>query len=513
MHNSLSGNNRDGNHKSPWQQGLSRNYLWNDEYAGKPFDVLIVGGGITGITTALMLQGQGRNCILVDAHNIGFGTTGGTSAHINTFADTSYAEAESAFGQEGAQLFAQAINEGFSIIQANVNTLGIDCDYEIKEGYLYAENEQQMKELQQIYEASVKYNIAVNFTKDIPVPVAFKEALIFPGQAQFHPTKYIQALADAYVAKGGIIVEHFIVDEVARDGDYYRVACNGNAIQAKKVVYATHVPPGINIFSARCAPYRSYVLGVSLADKNYPDALAYDMQDPYHYFRTHTIRRKKYLIVGGNDHKTGHDDPGQAFNDLEKYVREHYQVSEVAFRWSSQYYVPVDGFPYIGLMPGESEIYCATGYNGNGMMLGSVAAKIIADAILGKQNKYRKIFDPSRMKPIAGFKEFVKENADVVYQLVTSQFSAAEIDSVKNIPKDTGRVVELQGKRLAIFKDRDGETHILSPVCTHAGCIVNWNDQEKSWDCPCHGARYDIDGNVLNGPTKKNLDKIDIGEI
>ncbi len=164
-------------------------------------------------------------------------------------------------------------------------------------------------------------------------------------------------------------------------------------------------------------------------------------------------------------------------------------------------------------MPGESHIYCATGYNGNGMMLGTIAGKIVADSILGKSNKYTDVFNPARIKPIAGFKEFIKENADVAYQFVTSQFSATDIDSIKKIPNNTGKVVTLQGKRLAVFKDANGTFHSVSPVCTHAGCIVSWNNEEKSWDCPCHGARYDIEGNVLNGPAQKSLEKIDIEGI
>lgn len=510
MHNNLPDNARDGNLKSPWQQNTTEENHWDEKYTEKIFDVLIVGGGITGMTAALILQKDGKDCIVADAHNIGFGTTGGTSAHINTFADTTFSEAESAFGEEGAQLFADALAEGYSVIQNNVKELGIDCDFEVKDGYLYAEDEQQMEELQEIYKGALKYKVAVNFSKTVPTPVPYKEALTFPGQAQFHPIKYLQGLTDAYVEKGGIITGQTRVENVTKiDGIYYAEG-SGRTIKAKNIFYATHVPPGVNIFSARCAPYRSYVLGVSLSDDNYPDALIYDMQEPYHYFRTHIIDGKKCLIAGGNDHKTAHEDPAKAFKDLEKYIKDYYQVADIMFKWSSQYYVPVDGFPYIGLMPEESHVYCATGYNGNGMMLGSIAGKIVADAISGKHNKYEEIFKPSRIKPIAGFKEFVKENADVAYQFVASQFSATEIDSLKSIPGNTGKMVEFQGKRLAIFKDEDGVVHALNPVCTHAQCIVNWNNEEKSWDCPCHGARYDIDGNVLNGPTQKNLQKINI---
>jgi len=271
------------------------------------------------------------------------------------------------------------------------------------------------------------------------------------------------------------------------------------------VVYATHVPPGITIFSFRCAPCRSYVLGIKLKEESYPDALVYDLQEPYHYVRTQAIDGEKYLLIGGNDHKTGHEDPEKAFASLEKYARKYYAVASLAFRWSSQYYIPVDGLPYIGHIDG---IYCATGFNGNGMMMGSISAKIISDLILGKKSKYEKIFSPSRIKPVDGFAEFVKENADVAYHFIADRFKIQETDSVKRLRPGVGKVVEVDGRKIAAYKDQDGKLHALNPVCTHAGCIVSWNQAESSWDCPCHGARYAIDGSVLTGPATRNLEQL-----
>src|ERR1700759_2214063 len=183
-----------------------------------------------------------------------------------------------------------------------------------------------------------------------------------------------------------------------------------------------NMPPNINLFNFECAPYRSYVMAVKLKSGKYPDALIYDSQEPYHYVRSHTIDGEQLLLAGGLDHKTGHEDPEKAFEELEKYIRKYYSVSSVQYKWSSQYYVPVDGLPYIGKMPMEPKgIYCATGYNGNGMMLGSVAGKILADLVAGKGNKYEELFSPGRIKPVDSFSEFVKENADVAYHFVTDR--------------------------------------------------------------------------------------------
>jgi len=503
---------RDGANLSPWQKNLRKSPSGaNNEVPEAPYDCLIAGGGITGLTAALRLQQAGKTTAIAEAHRIGFGTTGGTSAHINTFADTTYAEAESAFGEEGAQLFADAINEGFALIKQNIDTLNISCDYESKPGYVYAETDAEAKQLEDIYKGAMKVGVAVEYTDEVPTPVSYQKALQFDNQAQFDPLQYLGGLATAYLKAGGRVLENTRVEQVETKEGIHTITAGNTTIRAKALIYATHMPPNINVFNFECAPYRSYVLAVKLKSGKYPDALVYDCQEPYHYVRTHNIDGKPLLLIGGLDHKTGHDDPEKAFADLEKYVQKYYNISSIKYRWSSQYYVPVDGLPYIGRMPLAADgIYCATGYNGNGMMLGSIAGKILSDLISGKGSKYEKLFSPSRIKPIDGFSEFVKENADVAYHFVADRLGIPETDSLKRLLPGTGKLVEVAGEKIAAYRDEDGTIHALSPVCTHAGCIVNWNSEEKSWDCPCHGARYDIDGQILTGPATRNLSHINL---
>ncbi len=499
---------RDGALESPWQKEIAVPSS-SRSVPAQTYDCLVVGGGITGVTAALLLQRSGKRTIIADAHCIGFGTTGGTSAHINTFADTTYKEAESAFGTEGAKLFADAINEGFNLIKKQIDDYQIDCDYESKLGYVYAENEEEAKMLDDIYNGAKQVGVEVEYTESVPTPVPFQKALLFDGQAQFHPLKYLTGLQSAYLAAGGVIREHTRVEQIEqKDG----LHCSGN-IRARAVIYATHMPPDINLFNFECAPYRSYVLAVKLRSGKYPNALIYDSQEPYHYVRSHRIEDQQLLLIGGLDHKTGHEDPEKAFAGLEKYANRYYNISSVKYRWSSQYYVPADGLPYIGKMPMAADgIYCATGYNGNGMMLGSIAGQILADLVSGSQSKYEKIFSPSRIKPVDSFIEFVKENTDVAYHFFADRFSFHDTDSLNRLQPGTGKLVEMDGQHIAAYKDGDGIIHALSPVCTHAGCIVNWNGEEKSWDCPCHGARYAIDGQVLTGPATKDLAKINSAE-
>ena len=262
---------RDGKLESPWQHGLAVEQTGNqDHITEQVYDCLIVGGGITGITAALMLQNAGKKTLIAEAVSVGFGTTGGTSAHINTFADTTYTEAESAFGEEGAKLFAQAVNEGYAIIRDSIKTYSIDCDFEIKRGYVYAEDDDQVKQLKDLYDGLIKVGVPVDYVEDVPVLVPYKQAVILPDQAQFHPLKYLRALQQEYINKGGVIIENTRIDKITTEDDVHSAHSSDVAIKAHIVIYATHLPPNINVFNFSCAAYRSYVLGVKLKGDNYP---------------------------------------------------------------------------------------------------------------------------------------------------------------------------------------------------------------------------------------------------
>lgn len=477
------------------------------------YDVLIVGGGITGVTTALLLQKAGKNCILAEANTIGFGSTGGTTAHINTFFDATYPQIESNFSQNAAKQVAQAGKEVIAFIKNLIDTYQIDCDFEFKDAYLFSETDGETKELTKILKASQNAGISITEVEDNCLPIRFQHSLRIKNQAQFHPLKYIFKLAEEFQKLGGKICEHTFVKETDFDEHIHTVQTNHNPIIARNIVYATHIPPGINLLSFRCAPYRSYVIGVKLTDNNYPNCLAYDMKEHYHYFRTQVISGEKYLIIGGEDHKTGHSNPEEAFNNLEAYAKHHFNIQTIPFKWSAQYYTSADGLPYIGKMPsGYKKSYVATGFNGNGITFGTLSAIIISNYILGKPNPYGKLFDPGRLKPIAGFTDFIKENADVAYHFIADRLSIKEINSLKDIKRGEGKIVDFEHQKIAIYKGENGLITALNPVCTHAKCIVNFNNVEKSWDCPCHGGRFDLNGKVITGPPRHNLSIIDISE-
>lgn len=503
---------RDSFTESVWQEIENKPKVNIHEVTEEVYDALIVGAGITGVTTALLLQKAGKKVLIAEGNTLVFGTTSGTTAHLNTFFDATYPEIENGFGKEAAKQVAKAAKDTLTIIKNLIEEYKIDCDFEEKDGFLFSQNEKETKELAKILESTQNVKVAVEEVETNGLPINFEHALRFEGQAQFHPLKYILKLAEEFQKLGGVISEHTFIRSTDLEEDGLHTAKADNlTIRAKNIVYATHIPPGVNLLSFRCAPYRSYVLGIRLSDNAYPTCLAYDMQEPYHYLRTHLINGEEILILGGEDHKTGHADPTIAFENLENYARKYFKVQAIPYKWSAQYYTPADTLPYIGKIPGGDErVYIATGYNGNGMQFGTLSATIITDLILGKDNEYAELFSPSRIKPIAGFTEFVKENADVAYHFVADRFSAEEIDSLKEIKPDEGRLVDFKDQKLAIYKSSSGKITALNPVCTHAKCIVNFNDEEKSWDCPCHGGRFDVQGKVLTGPPRKDLQQIDI---
>jgi glycine/D-amino acid oxidase-like deaminating enzyme/nitrite reductase/ring-hydroxylating ferredoxin subunit len=502
---------RDGMCTSLWQYNMPEYQPSHTTISASLYDIIVVGGGITGVSTALECQKAGKKCLLLEAHSLGFGTTGGTTAHLNTLLDTPYNVIEKKFGKENAHLVAGITREAINQVKQNLHDYNIECGFEEQPGYLFSQDEKQTKELENIAEASKNAGLELSFVSEIPVSIPFEKAMRVERQARFHPTEYLFALAHAFENAGGVIVQNCRVTDT-KDGDIVDVETSLGKVQSKHLIYATHIPPGINVLHLRCAPYRSYAMAVRLKNDDYPDGLVYDMYQPYHYIRTQEVNGEKYLVVGGEDHKTGHEKNTEScFMHLESYVRKFFDVDFVTFKWSSQYYEPDDGLPYIGHLPfGSGNIYVATGFSGNGITYGIVSAIVLRDLILKGKNEYSELFNPNRLKPIAGFAKFVKENLDVAKELLEKILPSEKLEELAGLANGEGKVVKYEGKNLALFKDDSGKLHAINPTCTHLKCTVTWNLAEQTWDCPCHGARYDWDGKVLTGPASKDLEKVEL---
>jgi glycine/D-amino acid oxidase-like deaminating enzyme/nitrite reductase/ring-hydroxylating ferredoxin subunit len=502
---------RDGAHHSLWQD---TSFELSSETAAsrQPYDVIIVGGGITGITTALVLQQAGQQCMVLESHTLGFGTSGGTTAHLNTLMDTPYQTIIQNFDADAARHIARGAEEALQLIQTHVDQYHIECGFEHCEAFLFAQNKEQEDELASIAEACQQVGIDTEYRNEIPVPLSFTKALAVMGQAKFHPLRYLQAIAQLFVHNGGVIRQHCRVTAVKEEDVNLNVETGEGIFQAKRVIYATHTPPGINLLHLRLAPYRSYAMAVKLSTDRYPTDLAYDMYDPYHYYRTQEIDGQYYLIAGGEDHKTGDNDNTDAsFRKLESHVRTYFNVESVTHRWSSQYYEPTDGIPYIGVLPGHSDKFLvATGFGGNGMTYGTLSALVLKSIIMKEENPLIALFSPGRVKPVAGFKNFAAHNLHVMKSLVSKLFSHESLDGFADLANGDARVISIDGKNVGVYKDEQGGLHAVHAACTHMQCTVAWNGTEKSWDCPCHGARYAVDGTVLNGPADRDLEYMNV---
>ena len=502
---------RDGANKSIWQDQMPVFLPAGSADINRVYDVAIVGGGITGVTTAYELQKAGLSCLLIEAKNLCFGTTGGTTAHLNNFFDKSYAEIKSDFGKDGARHIATAAKEALELYKKNISNLKIECDYEESEGILFAIDEKQAKELEELYAASTEVGIPVRYCDHIPINTSFVKAVALPGQGSLHPAKYVYALARAFEKAGGTIVDNSLVTEVEA-ADILRIHSSQGLFKSRKLIYATHIPPGVNLLHLRCAPYRSYVLGLELPEADYPANPCYDMGDPYHYYRIHDSGGKKYLIAGGEDHKTGHEENTELpFQRLEEYLRGIFKIKNIAFKWSSQYFETVDGLAYIGHLPGaDKHIFVATGFGGNGMTYSHIAANYFRNLLIQQTILYDDILSPSRVKPVSGFSSFIKENADVAASLMTGLMTIHPKETPDSLANDSAEIIKFQHHTVALYKNEKGEVAAVNPVCPHLGCSVKWNQTEKSWDCPCHGARYSTNGEMLTGPSTKALKQIAI---
>jgi nitrite reductase/ring-hydroxylating ferredoxin subunit len=362
--------------------------------------------------------------------------------------------------------------------------------------------------LKEEHEFASKAGLEVSLTNDIGLSFGVK-ALRFENQAQFNSQKYLDGMAAYLLANGCKIYEGSLVNHVEEKDDYFWVRTASATVKAKNLVMATHIPIFFNVLQTMNAPYRSYMLAVKLKSGSYPHGLFWDTAEPYHYLRTYEAGMDKYLVVGGEDHKTGHEENSEkCFDALEKYIRSRFDVEEVSYRWSAQYYEPADGLPYIGRSPFSKKAYLATGFSGDGLVYGTVAGMIISDLICGKENKWHEVFDSTRFTPSASAYDFIKENSDVVKHYVGDRIKdAGELSEVKD---GEGKIVKVDGQKIAAARDDNGQLHICSPVCPHMGCFVKWNNAEKSWDCPCHGSRFTLEGEVLYGPAVKNLGKITV---
>ena len=482
--------------------------------------VCVVGAGIAGMTTAYLLGRAGRAVVLIDDGPIGGGETGRSTAHITAALDDRYSELEKLHGEERSQIAARSHTAAIDRIESIASLEDIDCDFERVDGYLFLGGGDSRKVLERELEATHRAGLSdVELLERAPV-TSFDTgpALRFPRQAQFHPLKYLNGLARAILRDGGQLYSGAHAESI-QDGEPAKVTTSeGHVITANSVVVATNSP--VNdwvILHTKQAAYRTYVVAARIPRGSVARGLYWDTLDPYHYIRLQEVdtlldpaRRDELLIVGGEDHKTGQaDDADERFKRLEEWTRQRFpMIGNIDFRWSGQIMEPVDYLAFIGKNPGtDKHIFIATGDSGNGITHGTIAAVLLTDLILGRRNPWAKLYDPSRVT-LRATGDFLKENINVAVQY-SDWATGGEVDSYDQIAPGAGAVVRRGMKKVAVYRDDQGNIHEHSAVCTHLYCIVSWNSAERTWDCPCHGSRFDPYGQVVNGPAITPLAEVE----
>jgi len=474
-------------------------------------DVCVVGAGIAGLATAYLLAKEGKKVIVLEDGEILTGETERTTAHLANALDDRFYDIIKWHGEGNATLATEAHTQAIDRIEKIVKDEGIDCDFRRVNGYLYTPIGESDDMLEKELDAAHAVGLADVVRLDRAPIDSFDTGacLCFPRQAQFHPLRYLNALATIITKNGGRIFTNTHASLVDEDDGLRVKTEKGQTISADAVVVATNAPMNDNAqIYTKQAPYRSYVVGLEIPKGSVPAMLLWDTLDPYHYVRTQPLDdARDVLIVGGEDHRTGEEnDMGERLDTLEEWAKKRFpSATKRLYGWSGQVMETSDGLGLIGKKPGSKErSYVITGDSGMGMTHGTLGAMLVTDLIMGRKNPWEDVFDPSRVRSIVN-SEFLTENADTAKHLVGDYLAKGEVEKPEQVGKGQGALMRKGATKIALYRDDEGTLHRMSAVCPHKGCIVQWNGGEKSWDCPCHGSRFSCTGKVLNGPTSKDL--------
>jgi glycine/D-amino acid oxidase-like deaminating enzyme/nitrite reductase/ring-hydroxylating ferredoxin subunit len=479
-------------------------------------DVCVVGAGITGLTTAYLLGLAGKSVAVLDDGEIASGMTGETTAHLSNILDRRYVDIERLHGEAGAQLVGQSHSAAIDRIESIAASERIACDFERLTGYLFGAPGQSGDLLRKELEAARRAGL---HDASIVARAPLRDydtgpAIAFPRQAQFHPLKYVIGLARAIRRNGGRIFTGTHADAI-EGGASAHVSAGRHTISCEAIVVATNAPINDRVaIHTKQAPYMTYVIGARIKPGSVNRALYWDTQDPFHYVRLQELDGRELLIVGGEDHKSGQaNDAAARHGRLEAWARERFPTMEaIEFAWAGQIMDSFDGVAFIGRNPlDRKNVFVATGDSGMGMTHGTIAGLLLTDLIVGRENRWTKLYDPAR-KTVRAAGTYLRETANMAAQYA-DWVKAGDVASESEIAKDSGAVLRRGARMVAVYRDERGVLHERSAMCTHLGCIVHWNSSERTWDCPCHGSRFDKSGKVLNGPANRNLLPIPTGKL
>ncbi|WP_217591640.1 FAD-dependent oxidoreductase [Cohnella sp. GbtcB17] len=469
----------------------------------------VVGGGLTGLTTAYLLAKEGRRVALLTAGRLLGGTTGYTTAKITAQHDLIYDELISHFGEDKARLYYEANAGALEFMRGLVAEHGIACDFVDEDAVVYATREEGLHKLDKEYAAYQRLGIPGERYDTLTLPFGATAALSMQRQARFHPTPYAAFLASEIVRLGGEIFEETTMDKF-HDGDPAKVTTkDGYTVTCEAVAACSHFPFFDNgFYFARLHAESSYVIAIK-SPYDYPGGMYITANEPKRSVREVTYGGEKLLLIGGESHKTGQGECTIAhYEALKRFAEDTFGVEEIRYRWSTHDLVTLDKMPYIGLArEGTPNLLVATGYRKWGMTTSAVAGRLLSDLLIGRDNPYAELFGPSRFQADPDIGTLAKETADVAYHFVKGKLEWLKKDP-EELGLDEGAAVRIHGRRCGAYRDHEGKLHVVDTTCTHMGCETEWNAGDRTWDCPCHGSRFTFDGEVMHGPAKKPLERL-----
>ncbi|MFE7083938.1 FAD-dependent oxidoreductase [Priestia megaterium] len=477
-------------------------------------DVCIVGGGITGITTGYLLVKEGLKVAILEANRILNGTTGHTTAKITAQHGLIYDELINHMGQEKAKLYYEANNKAKEFIKRTSADLGINPDLCKEDAYLYAVSDEYAKKVSKEFEAYQKLGIPSEFIDEIPFDISIKGAAVMKNQAQYHPLKYLTKLTEEIANGQGKIFEDTVAVDIEEGRKPVVLTKSGQRVTCKYAVACSHFPffDGKGFYFTRMYAKRSYIVAVKSKMK-YPGGMYYSADTPTRSLRSTTYKGGELILVSGDGHKTGQGSSTRKhYQALEEFSEKILGVEEIPYRWSAQDLITLDKVPYVGAMTNNtSNILVATGFRKWGMTNGTASALILRDTILEKENEYAELYSPSRFYADPSIKKFLMNNMDVAAHLIQGKLDSSD-KTIDDMSHDEGAIVRVNGERKGAYKDCQGNVHLVDTTCTHLGCEVEWNDGDRTWDCPCHGSRFSTKGEVIEGPAKKPLSTKDVSK-
>lgn len=479
-------------------------------------ETAILGGGIVGITAAYHLTRAGQNVAVLERDRLVTGTTGHTTAKLTSLHGLPYRELVERRDERHAQQYATANERAIDDVETIAQRHDIDCDFERLPAVTYVSNGTGDDRIRDEVSVARQLGLPASYTESTDLPIHMAAGVRFADQAQFHPRKFLLGLATEIAESSGQIYEETPATDVSRARDQqYHVETPDGTVRAEHVVVATHFPIVDKwAFFARVYPKQSYVLAVTLSN-SVPDAMYYRPGNSYFSVRPLPDDAASTALVGGQNHRTGHGgETRERYRNLEREARNRFEVESVDYRWSTQDFVSIDGVPFVGThQPFGNDAYVATGFGGWGMTNGIAAGRILADSVLGHGTPWQDVYRPSRLTIDGTLREFVSHNTKSVRHLFEEYLDPRRSETHEQVPRGAAKVLDSNDGPIGMYRDEAGERHAVSAICTHMGCVVNWNDAERSWDCPCHGSRFDIDGTVIDTPAIDDLESYSPEEV